>query len=112
VLRSPTLTAQKQRLLKASSIATLAASATGTQILGCSLPSRLAKIKAQPIPIEIVRMVSNGEVELPAFLLNVLTAPSLDVVRAFPAEGQQGDLHGRRCKEHEGSRNCRRLSII
>lgn len=86
--------ALKQTLLDAQSIATIPASATGTQllrvfdVLGIS-DAMKPKIRAQPTPAQIVQSVASGESELAVFLMNVITSPGLDVVGPFPAALQQ-----------------------
>ena len=89
-----TVEALKQTLLKAQSIASIPASATGTQLAG--IYERLgitdemnAKTKAQPAPKQIIEAVANGGAELAVFLLNVLIDPRLDIVGPFPAEVQR-----------------------
>jgi molybdate transport system substrate-binding protein len=89
-----TAAALKQTLIKAQSIASIPASATGTQL--ADIYARLgiaddmkAKTRAQPTPKQIVEAVANGDAELAVFLLNVLIDPRLDIVGPFPAEVQR-----------------------
>ena len=86
--------ALKQTLLQTQSIASIPASATGTQLAG--IYERLgiadvmkAKTKVQPAPAQIIEAVAKGEAELAVFLLNVITDPRLDVVGPFLAEVQR-----------------------
>jgi molybdate transport system substrate-binding protein len=80
----------KQALIKAPSIATIPASAAGALVL--KLFERLGiaedmkpKTKALPGPGPLVQALAAGEAELGVFLINVLTAPGLDLVGPVPA---------------------------
>jgi molybdate transport system substrate-binding protein len=89
-----TVDAFKATLLNAHSIASIPESATGYSItrvfsrLGITEQMK-AKMKAQANPAEVVAVVAKGEVELAIFLMNVLTAPGLDIIGPFPGELQE-----------------------
>jgi molybdate transport system substrate-binding protein len=86
--------ALKQALLDADSIASIPASATGTQLadiyerLGITEEMK-AKTKPQPSPPRLVEAVANGEAPLGVFGLNILMDPRLDVVGPMPGELQR-----------------------
>lgn len=86
--------ALKRTLLEAHSIATIPASAGGTQVLrvfealGIGEAMK-AKIRVQSTPAEVVNAVAGGEAELGIFLRNVLIAPGLEVVGPISASLHQ-----------------------
>jgi molybdate transport system substrate-binding protein len=89
-----TAEALKETLLKVQSIASIPASATGTQLSGIYERLGIAetmtvKTKAQPGPAQVVEAVVNGDADLAVFLLNVIADPRLDVIGPFPAEIQR-----------------------
>ena len=76
-------------LLKAELVASIPASATGTQL--SDIDQRLsiteemqAKTKAQAGPRQVVEAVANGEAQLAVFGLNVLMDPGLEWWAHFP----------------------------
>ena len=86
--------ALKETLLRARALASIPASATGTQlaavyeVLGIAEKMK-AKTKAQPNPAQIIETVANGAADLAVFLVNVLTDPRLDVIGPFPGQVQR-----------------------
>ena len=93
-----TAEALKQTLLRARSIASIPASATGAYLatvyerLGIAEEVK-ARMKAQPDPQQIAVAVNKGEAELAVFILNILTDPRLDVVGPLPAELQRETVY-------------------
>jgi molybdate transport system substrate-binding protein len=86
--------ALKHTLLEAESVASIPASATGTQLaevyerLGI-MEQMKAKTQAQASPARVVEAVATGEAQLAIFGLNILMDPRLDVVGPLPAELQR-----------------------
>lgn len=80
----------KQALLNAKSVATVPASAAGAQVMklfdGLGVQDEVKrKLLALPGPAKLVEALAGGQAELGLFLINVLTAPGLDVVGPVPA---------------------------
>ena len=83
--------ALKQALLDAKTVATIPASAAGTQVM--KLFERLGvanevktKLQAAANPVKLVEIMVGGQADIGIFIINVLTASGLDVVGPVPAE--------------------------
>ena len=98
----------KESFQKAGSIATIPASAAGMQVLklfetlGIATETG-AKIKALAGPADLVKAMAAGDAELGIFLINVLTAPGLDVVGPVPPGLNQNVVYT--CGVAAGSKN-------
>jgi molybdate transport system substrate-binding protein len=84
----------KRTLIEADAVASIPASATGTQLV--EVYERLgigelmkAKTRAQPSPTRVVNAIANGEAQLAIFGLNVLMDPRLDIIGPLPAKLQR-----------------------
>lgn len=86
--------ALRRALLGARAIASIPASATGTQLaaiyaeLGISAEME-GKVRALSGPAQIADAVAAGDCDLGVFLINVLADPRLDIVGPLPAEIQR-----------------------
>jgi molybdate transport system substrate-binding protein len=94
-----TAAALKQTLLEAESIASIPASATGSQLAEVyerlGIPEQMkAKTKVQPSPAKVVEVVASGEAQLAIFGVNILMDPRLDIVGPLPADLQREVVYG------------------
>ena len=94
-----TAAALKQTLLEGESIASIPASATGSQLAEVyerlGIPEQMkAKTKVQPSPAKVVEVVASGEAQLAIFGVNILMDPRLDIVGPLPADLQREVVYG------------------
>jgi molybdate transport system substrate-binding protein len=86
--------ALKQTLLEANGIASIPASATGSQLAGVYeelgiIPEMKSRTRPQPSPEKVVEAVANGDAQLAIFGINILMDPRLDLAGPLPAELQR-----------------------